>query len=97
MKKARPDIPYEYTLRVPIRRIVNGVEGEPITKITILRRARLKDLKAVAGLSPIAQFGAALERLSDLPKGFVDEVDVEDVEVLNGEVIAPLFGEEGQS
>ena len=91
-KKPRPEVPHVHELVVPV---THRVSGETIARVTILRRPKLKDLKAIATVQTnrVAAFALMIERLTDLPKDRIDELDVEDVEQLN-EVLGPLFGEE---
>lgn len=87
--------PYEIRLAHPIP--VNKGQGEPISVVTITRRPRLKDLRAIAAhTNKIAQNAAAIERITDLAKMAIDELDVDDFQTI-AELVVPLFSRDDET
>lgn len=84
--------PFDVFLDYPIRTVITGKGESEITVVKVKRRARLKDLKVIAqaGANKIEQTSIAIERLTDLPKGALDELDVKDFEKL-AKALSPFF------
>jgi hypothetical protein len=68
------DFPIEIKLQYPIT-----IGDERIEALTIKRRAKAKDLKAMDGISgEIGKSAALLAQLADVPVSYIDQMDAAD-------------------
>lgn len=90
-KRQRVKIPHTYDLVQPIvLEDKAGKEVGRISKVTFLRRARLKDLRAVNGRDSYDILSIALKALTDFPHAHIEELDADDVEQLS-QLLVPFF------